>query len=245
MRGRAGNALTAAFRDRFTRYADERLHAPHPIRSVIRDGPASALALRGNAYLSRGSKPALQACRNMTIELPPRDPYWYRVRCEIDRRIGPGPLGTTPRCRRVFPSADWVTMMSRTSIDPIDRHVGARIRMRRLMLDNSQSDLADALGLSFQQVQKYEKGTNRVSASRLQQIAGFLQVPVPFFFEDVPTASCRPTHGTQLLSPAYVTDMLASKDGLALIAAMTQIQDRKLRRRIVELVEQIAEQFNQ
>jgi len=71
------------------------------------------------------------------------------------------------------------------SPNPIDVHVGTRVRMRRLMLHLSQTALADALGLTFQQVQKYEKGTNRISASRLQQIASFLQVPVPFFFEGV------------------------------------------------------------
>jgi transcriptional regulator with XRE-family HTH domain len=67
--------------------------------------------------------------------------------------------------------------------NPIDKHVGSRLRMRRLMLDMSQTDIADALGLTFQQVQKYEKGSNRISASRLQQLSQILQVPVPFFFE--------------------------------------------------------------
>ena len=71
------------------------------------------------------------------------------------------------------------------SPNPIDMHVGRRVRMRRLMLHLSQTALADALRLTFQQVQKYEKGTNRISASRLQQIASFLQVPVAFFFEEV------------------------------------------------------------
>jgi DNA-binding XRE family transcriptional regulator len=67
--------------------------------------------------------------------------------------------------------------------NPIDKHVGSRLRMRRLMLDMSQTDIADALGLTFQQVQKYEKGSNRISASRLQHLSQILQVPVPFFFE--------------------------------------------------------------
>ena len=74
-------------------------------------------------------------------------------------------------------------------VNPIDKHVGSRVRMRRLMLDMSQTDVADALGLTFQQVQKYEKGTNRISASRLQHISQILQVPVPFFFEGAPAAS--------------------------------------------------------
>ena len=73
--------------------------------------------------------------------------------------------------------------MPRGVLNPIDKHVGSRLRMRRLMLDMSQTDVADALGLTFQQVQKYEKGANRIGASRLQHISQILQVPVPFFFE--------------------------------------------------------------
>src|SRR5580704_14977680 len=69
---------------------------------------------------------------------------------------------------------------------PTDKHVGNRVRMRRLMLGMSQEKLADQLGLTFQQVQKYEKGTNRISASRLQEISHVLEVPVPFFFEGAP-----------------------------------------------------------
>jgi transcriptional regulator with XRE-family HTH domain len=77
-------------------------------------------------------------------------------------------------------------------LNRIDKHVGSRVRMRRLMLDMSQTDVADALGLTFQQVQKYEKGANRISASRLQHLSQILQVPVPFFFEGAPAASGIP-----------------------------------------------------
>ena len=76
--------------------------------------------------------------------------------------------------------------MAKKAPNPIDKHVGARVRMRRMMLSMSQEKLGDALGLTFQQVQKYEKGTNRIGASRLQQIANILQVPVSFFFEGAP-----------------------------------------------------------
>ena len=79
--------------------------------------------------------------------------------------------------------------------NPTDQHVGSRVRMRRMMLAMSQGKLGDALGLTFQQVQKYEKGTNRIGASRLQQISHILQVPVTFFFEGAPTASTP--HGFQ------------------------------------------------
>jgi transcriptional regulator with XRE-family HTH domain len=126
--------------------------------------------------------------------------------------------------------------------NPIDRHVGKRVRMRRMMLGMSQTKLSDALGLTFQQVQKYEKGANRVAASRLQQISNILQVPVPFFFEGAPhvVGMPTPTGLEEAPSPAYVSDFLATSDGLALIKAFMRISDAKLRRRIVDLVVQIA-----
>src|SRR6202171_5751546 len=99
--------------------------------------------------------------------------------------------------------------MPRSAINPIDKHVGSRVRMRRLMLDMSQTDIANALGLTFQQVQKYEKGSNRISASRLQHISQILQVPVPFFFEGAPAATAiRPSAGetAEASSPSYVAD---------------------------------------
>jgi transcriptional regulator with XRE-family HTH domain len=127
--------------------------------------------------------------------------------------------------------------------NPIDKHVGSRLRMRRLTLDMSQTDIADALGLTFQQVQKYEKGSNRISASRLQHLSQILQVPVPFFFEGAPAASGvrqAAAKGTaDAPSPAYVTDFLATSDGLSLVKAFVCIEDAKLRRAIVRLVEGI------
>ena len=132
--------------------------------------------------------------------------------------------------------------MPRRAINPTDKHVGGRLRMRRLMLDMSQSDLADCLGLTFQQVQKYEKGANRVSASRLQHISQILQVPVPFFFEGAPAATgIRPSAGqtAKASSPSYLSDFLATSDGLSLAKAFMCIEDAKLRRAIVRLVEVI------
>jgi transcriptional regulator with XRE-family HTH domain len=129
--------------------------------------------------------------------------------------------------------------------NPIDRHVGSRVRMRRMMLSMSQEKLGDALGLTFQQVQKYEKGTNRIGASRLQQISHILQVPVSFFFEgapNVPGPGGRPDGMSEAPSPAYVSDFLATSDGLALTKAFMRIENAKLRRRIVDLVEQIADE---
>ena len=132
--------------------------------------------------------------------------------------------------------------MPRRVINPTDKHVGSRLRMRRLMLDMSQTDIADALGLTFQQVQKYEKGFNRISASRLQHVPQILQVPVPFFFEGAPAAtgirsSTRAT--AQAPSPSYVADFLATPDGLDLVKAFVCIEDARLRRAIVRFVEEI------
>src|SRR6201998_3409650 len=133
-------------------------------------------------------------------------------------------------------------MAAKKAPNPIDRHVGSRVRMRRMMLSMSQEKLGDALGLTFQQVQKYEKGSNRIGASRLQQIAHILQVTVGFFFEGAPSvaASGRVEGMGEAPSPAYVSDFLATSDGLALTKAFMRIADSKLRRRIVDLVEQIA-----
>jgi len=133
-------------------------------------------------------------------------------------------------------------MIAKKAPNPVDKHVGSRVRMRRMMLAMSQEKLGDALGLTFQQVQKYEKGTNRIGASRLQQISHILQVPVSFFFEGAPNVG--PTGRVDGIgeapSPAYVSDFLATSDGLALTKAFMRIADSKLRRRIVDLVEQIA-----
>jgi transcriptional regulator with XRE-family HTH domain len=122
--------------------------------------------------------------------------------------------------------------------NPVDKHVGSRVRMRRLMLGMSQSKLADGLGLTFQQVQKYEKGRNRMGASRLQHISDILQVPVPFFFDGAPQLMGQ-LNG-EAPSPAYVVEFLATSDGLALSKAFMRIKEIRVRQRIVGLVEEIA-----
>jgi len=109
-----------------------------------------------------------------------------------------------------------------------------------MMLGMSQEKLGDALGLTFQQVQKYEKGTNRIGASRLQHISQILQVPVSFFFEGAPEIPGQVTGLNETPSPAYVSDFLATSDGLALTKAFISIPEGRLRRRIVDLVEEIA-----
>jgi transcriptional regulator with XRE-family HTH domain len=111
----------------------------------------------------------------------------------------------------------------------IDKHVGTRLRVRRMMLGMSQTDIGDALGLTFQQVQKYEKGENRIGAGRLHQLAGILGVPVTFFFDGTSAKAGS-------LDPMGV---LATSPGLRLVTAFTRITDTELRRRIVRLVEEL------
>jgi transcriptional regulator with XRE-family HTH domain len=116
-----------------------------------------------------------------------------------------------------------------------DRRVGNRVRMRRMMLGMSQQKLGQALGLTLQQVQKYEKGTNRIGAGRLQHIASIQQVPISFFFEDAPGLSDVLDESSD-----YVSGFLATSEGLALTKAYMHIENAKLRRSIVALVKQIA-----
>jgi transcriptional regulator with XRE-family HTH domain len=133
-------------------------------------------------------------------------------------------------------------MASKKSPNPIDIHVGSRVRLRRMMLGMSQEKLGEHLGITFQQIQKYEKGTNRIGASRVQAIARVLSVPVSFFFEDAPGVT--PVAGEQGFqepqSASYVVDFLSSAEGLSLNKAFIRIQDPKQRRKVVELVKAIA-----
>jgi transcriptional regulator with XRE-family HTH domain len=131
------------------------------------------------------------------------------------------------------------TIAAKKAPNPTDQHVGRRVRMRRLMLAMSQEKLAAALGLTFQQVQKYEKGTNRIGASRLQQISHILQVPIAFFFEGAPNASALRSNGSAL-SMAQIDDFVSDPNGLRLIRAFMRIDNAALRRRIVTLVQEIA-----
>jgi len=125
--------------------------------------------------------------------------------------------------------------------NPIDIHVGSRIRLRRTMLGMSQEKLGESLGITFQQIQKYEKGTNRVGASRLQNISSILNVPVAFFFEDAPGEQQTPSGGLgEAASPNYVVDFLSSSEGLQLNRAFVKIADPKVRRKIVDLIKTLA-----
>jgi transcriptional regulator with XRE-family HTH domain len=119
----------------------------------------------------------------------------------------------------------------------IDRHVGTRVRMRRMLLGMSQERLGEALKITFQQVQKYEKGTNRISASRLQQIANVLGVTIDFFYEGA-TQEGSPTAPDA--SATLLTEVLASPEGLQLIRSFAQISDSDVRQRLADLAEALA-----
>jgi len=132
--------------------------------------------------------------------------------------------------------------MAKKAPNPIDTHVGSRVRMRRMMLGMNQTELGDALGLTFQQVQKYEKGRNRISASKLLQTAQFLRVPVTFLFEGASSGPDLHQARGKSLPPSYVFDFLATREGHAIIKAFMRIKDAKLKHRAVDLVEKIADQ---
>jgi transcriptional regulator with XRE-family HTH domain len=126
--------------------------------------------------------------------------------------------------------------MIKKAPNPIDKHVGSRVRMRRVLIGMSQEKLGEALGLTFQQVQKYEKGTNRIGASRLQQISTILGVSVSFFFEGAPGEESGKAGLSDSGSSAYVVDFLSTTEGLQLNKAFVRIKDPKVRRRVVDLV---------
>lgn len=133
------------------------------------------------------------------------------------------------------------SIVNKKKPNPIDIHVGSRIRLRRTMLGMSQEKLGEALGITFQQIQKYEKGTNRVGASRLQNISSILNVPVSFFFEDAPgDPSTGQPGASEASSSNYVVDFLSSSEGLQLNRAFVKIDDPKVRRKIVDLVKALA-----
>jgi transcriptional regulator with XRE-family HTH domain len=126
-----------------------------------------------------------------------------------------------------------------TNPHPVDRHAGGRVRMRRMIVGMSQEKLGEALGVTFQQVQKYEKGTNRISASRLQQMAAVLGVPVEFFFEGAPRASSQDV-GASDVAPGFVANFLSTSEGVQLTRAFVRITDPKIRRRLISLVKVMA-----
>ncbi|HVI29503.1 helix-turn-helix transcriptional regulator [Hansschlegelia sp.] len=132
--------------------------------------------------------------------------------------------------------------MIKKTPNPVDKHVGSRVRMRRVLIGMSQEKLGEALGITFQQIQKYEKGTNRIGASRMQQIATVMSVPVSYFFDDAPGSEARPEGFGESQGSDYVVDFLTTTEGLQLNKSFVRIQDAKVRRKIVDLVAALADQ---
>ncbi|MFC7052387.1 helix-turn-helix domain-containing protein [Hansschlegelia quercus] len=126
--------------------------------------------------------------------------------------------------------------------NPVDKHVGSRVRMRRVLIGMSQEKLGEALGITFQQIQKYEKGTNRIGASRMQQIATVMGVPVSYFFDDAPGSEKDGAGGfSEARGSDYVVDFLTTTEGLQLNKSFVRITDPKVRRKIVDLVSALAD----
>jgi transcriptional regulator with XRE-family HTH domain len=144
-------------------------------------------------------------------------------------------------------------MAPRKQPNPIDVHVGSRLKLRRTMIGMTQEKLGEQLGVTFQQVQKYEKGVNRIGASRLQEISRILDVPVSFFFEDVrqeadPDPNPDPGHRIDGHALGFAEEPVArfevsapASEAQALARAFSQIGDARIRRRIIDLVETLAD----
>ena len=123
--------------------------------------------------------------------------------------------------------------------NPVDVHVGSRVRLRRMLLGMSQEKLGEHLGLTFQQIQKYEKGINRIGASRLFDLSKVLAVPVQFFYEELPVSGDG-AGGFAAQPESYAVEFLSSREGLELNKAFARITDARVRRSIVELVRSFA-----
>ncbi len=125
---------------------------------------------------------------------------------------------------------------------PIDVHVGSRVRLRRTMLGMSQDKLGEALGLTFQQIQKYEKGVNRIGASRLFEISKILNIPLQFLFDDY-DADTGISYGfaeNNDVDSGAMMDLLNSAEGVQLCKYFSEINDSKVRKRVLELVKSLA-----
>lgn len=127
--------------------------------------------------------------------------------------------------------------MASKKSNPVDAHVGSRVRLRRMLVGLSQEKLGARMGLTFQQIQKYEKGVNRIGASRLFQLAQILEVPVQFFFEGASLSDAPARQGfAESGSESFLYEFLNTRDGLELNRAFVKISDAQVRRSVVELV---------
>lgn len=134
--------------------------------------------------------------------------------------------------------------MARKEPNPIDVHVGSRVRLRRLLVGMSQEKLGEQLGLTFQQVQKYEKGTNRIGASRLYEVSRILNVPVQYFYEEMAEGDAPARAGDMAFAEGdgtpFVMDFVSSSEGLQLNRAFFDIKDPTVRRSVIDLLKNLA-----
>ncbi len=145
-----------------------------------------------------------------------------------------------PTSHSMNPNKPGIQRVKRGTPHPVDIHVGSRVRMRRTLLGMSQEKLGDALGLTFQQVQKYERGANRVGASRLFQISRILDVPVSFFFDEMAAESATASAGLAEEAAPSSFDPMAKRETLELVRAYYRIADPRVRKRIFELTKAVA-----
>lgn len=127
--------------------------------------------------------------------------------------------------------------------NPVDVHVGSRVRLRRTLLGMSQEKLGDALGLTFQQVQKYERGANRVGASRLYDLSRVLDVPVSYFFEEFGDASSSSVGANGGAGDPYQANPMMKRETLELVRAYLRIADPQIKRRVFELTKALASAY--
>lgn len=128
--------------------------------------------------------------------------------------------------------------MSAKKPNPIDTHVGSRVRLRRMLIGMSQERLGEQMGLTFQQIQKYEKGVNRIGASRLLNLSQILDVPVQFFFDGAPVDGAQASNKAD--GESFIYEFVNSREGLELNRAFVRISDAKVRRSVIELVRSLA-----
>jgi transcriptional regulator with XRE-family HTH domain len=126
-------------------------------------------------------------------------------------------------------------MIGKRNVTPMDRVLGTKVRARRIEMHLSQSDLADALGVSFQQVQKYEKGVNRIGSSRLMQIAQALKTDTGYFFAEL--------NGNLRQTPSKLSTFMATKDGLDIVEAMMKLNNPELRRSVILLARKLGDAY--
>ncbi len=152
-----------------------------------------------------------------------------------------GAMGAEPRA--AASSSDNFDSTGRKP-NPIDIHVGSRVRLRRLVIGMSQEKLGEKMGLTFQQIQKYEKGANRIGASRLHQLSQILDVPMTFFFEDAPIRPGAKLQAgfSEAKTEAFLLDFLSTREGLELNRAFVKIPDPKVRRKMIDLIRSLADE---